>query len=152
MNFLDIIFIILLAFPIVGGVALFRWVKDEDGEPLILTAVVILTISLCICLLVPFAVIDKGAGSTIGEITSVDKNFFGTTAVYIKTSETNQEKYCIEDKAVVEQVQGLIGKKVRVYYGERVGLYSTGKCSQAPINKIEEVGNEKDNDKSANEG
>lgn len=32
-----------------------------------------------------------------------------------------------------------------------LGLFSTGKCSQAPIIKIKEVGNEKDN-KSAYEG
>lgn len=152
MNFLDIIIIILLACAVVGGVIFFRWVKDEGGDPIILTAVVILTISLCICLLVPFAVIDKGAGSTVGEITSVDKNFFGTTAVYIKTSEISQEEYCIEDEEIVNKAQELIGKRIRIYYGERVGLYSTGKCSQAPVSKIEEVGNEKDNDKSANEG
>lgn len=152
MNFLDIIIIILLACAVVGGIIFFRWAKDEGGEPIILAAVVVLTISLCIGLLVPFTVIDKGAGSTIGEITSVDKNFFGTAAVYIKTSEISQETYCIEDEEIVNKAQELIGKRVRIYYGERVGLYSTGKCSQAPISKIEEVGNEKDNDKSANEG
>lgn len=152
MNFLDMIIIILLACAIVGGIIFFCWVKDEDGEPIILAAVVVLTISLCIGLLIPFTVIDKGAGSTVGEIASVDKNFFGTTAVYIKTSEISQEKYCIEDEEIVNKTQELIGKRVRIYYGERVGLYSTGKCSQAPVSKIEEVGNEKDNDKSANEG
>ena len=97
MNFLDMIIIILLACAVVGGIIFFRWAKDEGGEPIILAAVVVLTISLCIGLLIPFTVIDKGAGSTVGEITSVDKNFFGTTAVYIKTSEISQEKYCIED-------------------------------------------------------
>ena len=152
MNFLDMILIILLACAVVGGVIFFRWAKDEGGEPIILAAVVVLTISLCIGLLVPFTVIDKGAGSTIGEITSVDKNFFGTTAVYIKTSEISQEKYCIEDNDIALKASDLIGKKVKVYYNERVGLFSTGKCSQAPIIKIKEVGNEKDNDKSANEG
>lgn len=152
MNFLDMIIIILLACAVVGGIIFFCWAKDEGGEPIILAAVVVLTISLCIGLLIPFIVIDKGAGSTVGEITSVDKNFFGTTAVYIKTSETSQETYCIEDEKIVNKTQELIGKRVRIYYGERVGLYSTGKCSQAPVSKIEEVGNEKDNDKSANEG
>lgn len=141
MNFLDMILIILLACTIVGGIAFFRWVKQEDGDIVILVITVILTISLCICLLVPFVVIDKGAGTTIGEITSVDKNFFGTTAVYIKTSETNQEKYCIENENIALKAQDLIGKKVRVYYGERVGLYSTDKCSMAPIDKLIEVEN-----------
>lgn len=151
MNFLDIIIIILLACTLAGGIIFFHWVKDEDGEPLILTAVVILTISLCIGLLVPFAVIDKGAGSTIGEITSIDKNFFGTTAVYIKTSEISQEKYCVEDNNLALKASDLMGKKVTVYYSERVGLFSTGACRQAPIIKIKEVGNEKDNNKPANE-
>ena len=33
----------------------------------------------------------------------------------------------------------LIGKEVKVEYGTRVGLYSTGRCSSAPIEKIEEI-------------
>ena len=152
MNFLDIIIIILLACAVVGGIIFFRWAKDEGDDPIILVGVVVLTISLCIGLLYPFTVIDKGAGSTVGEITSVDKNFFGTTAVYIKTSEISQEKYCIEDNNLALKASDLIGKKVKVYYNERVGLFSTGVCSEAPIIKIKEVGNEKDNDKSANEG
>ena len=119
-----------------GGVIFFRWAKDEGGEPLILVAVVVLIILLCIGLLVPFIVIDKGAGSTVGEITSVDKNFFGTTAVYIKTSEISQEKYCIEDNNLALKASDLIGKKVKVYYDERVGLFSTGACNEAPIIKI----------------
>ena len=144
MNFLDMIIIILLACAVVGGIIFFRWAKDEGGEPIILAAVVVLTISLCIGLLVPFTVIDKGAGSTIGEITSVDKNFFGTTAVYIKTSEISQEKYCIEDNNLALKASDLIGKKVKVYYNERVGLFSTGACNEAPIIKIKEVENEKE--------
>ena len=144
MNFLDMIIIILLVCAVVGGIIFFCWVKDEDDEPIILAAVVVLTISLCIGLLVPFIVIDKGAGSTIGEITSVDKNFFGTTAVYIKTSEVSQEEYCIEDNNLALKASDLIGKKVKVYYDERVGLFSTGACSEAPIIKIKEVENEKE--------
>lgn len=72
----------------------------------------------------------------------VDKNFFGTTAIYIKSSETTQEKYCIEDDKVVEQAKELIGKEVKVEYGTRVGLYSTGRCSSAPIEKIEKLNKE----------
>lgn len=139
MNILDIALIILSLCCLVAGLACFFWLLGQGESKGMLACTIVLTVVVCFSFLIPFIVIDKGVGSTIGEITSVDKNFFGTTAVYIKTSETNQEKYCIEDKVVVEQVQGLIGKKVRVYYGERVGLYSTGKCSQAPINKIEEV-------------
>ena len=87
----------------------------------------------------PFVTIDKGAGSTIGEITSVDKTFWGNTAIYVKTSETTQEEYCAEDIAVAEQAKELIGKKVKISYGERVGIFSTGACGQAPVEVIEVV-------------
>ena len=87
----------------------------------------------------PFLTIDKGAGSTIGEITSVDKSFWGNTKIFVKTSETEQEEYCAEDITVAEQAKELIGKKVKISYGERVGIYSTGKCSQAPVEVIEVV-------------
>lgn len=150
MNFLDIIIIIAIIITIIITVLSAVEVKNGADESLIFVPVGIIAIlSFIGCF---FLIIDKGAGSTIGEITSVDKNFFGTTAVYVKTSETSQETYCIEDEEIVNKAQELIGKRVRIYYGERVGLYSTGKCSQAPISKIEEVGNEKDNDKSTNEG
>lgn len=145
MNFLDIAIVI---FALLLIVATRIFMKDEINEVYMIVIVILIIASA----MVPFLVVDKGAGSTIGEITSVDKNFFGTTAVYVKTSETSQETYCIEDEEVANKAQELIGKRVRIYYGERVGLYSTGKCSQAPVSKIEEVGNEKDNDKSANEG
>ena len=69
----------------------------------------------------PFLVIDKSSGSTVGTITSVDKNFWGTTALYIKSTETNEEKYCIEyNKELEEKAKELIGKKVKVSYGKRV--------------------------------
>lgn len=145
MNFLDIA-IVIFALLLIVVTRIFM--KDEINEVYMIVIVILIIASA----MVPFVVIDKGAGSTVGEITSVDKNFFGTTAVYVKTSETSQETYCVEDEEVANKAQELIGKRVRIYYGERVGLYSTGKCSQAPVSKIEEVGNEKDNDKSANEG
>ena len=92
-------------------------------------------------ILLPFLVLDKASGTTIGTITSVDNNFFGTTAVYIKTTETNEEKYCIEfDEELEEQAKHLIGKKVKISYGKRVGWYSTGKCHQAPIETIDLIG------------
>lgn len=95
-------------------------------------------------ILFPFLVVDKASGSTIGLITSVDRNFFGTTALYVKTSETEQEKYCIENEDISNKAKELIGKNVKIEYGTRVGFYSTGKCQQAPVGKIEiiEVENE----------
>jgi hypothetical protein len=139
MNFVDIILIIIMILILIGAIAsLCYMIYDEEigfGITLFL-----LIISLEFLPLLGFIKMDRGSGSTIGIITSVDKNFFGTTALYIKTSETTQEKYCIEfDEELEEKAKELIGQEVKVSYGERVGLYSTGKCSQAPIKSIELV-------------
>lgn len=83
-----------------------------------------------------FVTIDKKSGTTVGTITSVDKNFFGTTALYIKVNETSEEKYCIEDKELAEIAKENIGKKVIINYGTRIGVYSTGKCDEAPVDTI----------------
>lgn len=138
MNILDLILGALFLVSSIGGLI---WAicafKDDEFE----VGLTILFIGAFIAFFtaLPFIVLDKGSGSTIGEITSVDKNYFGTTALYIKTSETAQEEYCIEDEKVALQASELIGKKVKVSYGERVGIYSTGACSQAPIEVIEEL-------------
>lgn len=151
MNFLDIIIIITIIIAIIITIlSAIEVICNGADECLMYVLAGIIAILSFVGRF--FLVIDKGAGSTIGEITSVDKNFFGTTAVYVKTSETSQETYCIEDKNIAQKANDLIGKKVKVYYDERVGLFSTGACQQAPIIKIEEVRNEKNNDKSANEG
>ena len=85
----------------------------------------------------PFVALDRSSGSTVGKITSVDKNFFGTTAIYIKVNETKEEKYCAENENVIEYAKENIGKYVKVSYGTRVGLYHLNQCRQAPIEKIE---------------
>lgn len=138
MNWLDIVLIILITIILVGGIviSILAWVDGEIGLGF---GMLFMAIFISSMFALPFIVLDNGAGSTIGTITSVDKNFFGTTAVYVKTSETTQEKLCIEDKELSEQAKSLIGKEVKVSYGTRVGLYSTGKCGQAPIEKIEVV-------------
>ena len=138
MNWLDIILIILVIIILVGGIviSILAWVDGEIGLGF---GMLFMAIFISSMFALPFIVLDNGAGSTIGTITSVDKNFFGTTAVYVKTSETTQEKLCIENNKLSEQAKSLIGKEVKVSYGTRVGLYSTGKCGQAPIEKIEVV-------------
>ena len=138
MNFLDIIIIIVLILLTLGALILIAVSEQEYG---MIGGVFIAWLVICgFIFCISFVKIDKKSGSTIGTITSVDKNFFGTTAIYIKTSETEQEEYCIEDEEVVEQAKELIGKEVKVDYGTRVGLYSTGRCSSAPIEKIERIG------------
>ena len=138
MNWLDIILIILVIIILVGGIviSILAWVDGEIGLGF---GMLFMAIFISSMFALPFIVLDRGAGSTIGTITSDDKNFFGTTAVYVKTSETTQEKLCIENNKLSEQAKSLIGKEVKVSYGTRVGLYSTGKCGQAPIEKIEVV-------------
>lgn len=94
------------------------------------------------CLLFPFVVLDKRSGTTIGTITSVDKNFWGSTAIYIKTSETEQEKYCAEDEEVIKFAKENIGKQVKISYGTRVGFYTLDKCDQAPIDTMTTIEDE----------
>ena len=139
MNFLDVILIILIVICLVGGIitSVISFIEDdkEFGFGIITVAIIVIGF-----LSIPFIVIDKASGSTLGMITSVDKNFFGTTALYIKTAENNEEEYCIEfDKKLEKQANGLIGEKVKISYGKRVGIYLTSKCHQAPVNKIEKV-------------
>lgn len=142
MNWLDILLIgIGITLFICGLIILVMGFVDDEKIIGIVMFISMLIFAFFVGIL-PFIIIDRGSGSTIGTITSVDKNFFGTTAIYIKTSETEQEKYCIEDEGVTEQAKELIGKKVKIDYGTRVGLYSTGRCSSAPIEKIEEINKE----------
>lgn len=138
MNWLDIIMIILAIGIFMAAIIILTWAaKEDDLEFGIISALIIFLFEIIPSLY--FIVLDKGSGSTIGTITSIDKNFFGTTSLYIKTSENSQEIYCIEDSNIVEQAKLLIGKNVKVKYGERVGMYSTNKCHQAPIEEIEEI-------------
>jgi len=137
MNFIDVFFIILMFVCLIVGIVFLIECCVEDEVSIGIGCFVASLIGVAL-LCLPFLVIDKASGSTIGTITSVDKNFFGTTALYIKTTETNEEKYCIEfDEKLENQAKELIGKKVKISYGKRVGLYSTGKCQQAPIEAIE---------------
>lgn len=136
MNFLDILIIIVLIILTLTALILqFMAVKDEEYG--IIGGIFIMWLALCgFIFFVSFVNIDKKSGSTVGTITSVDKNFFGTTALYIKTTETSEEQYCIEDEKLVEVAKENIGKKVRINYGTRVGIYSTGACEDAPVDAI----------------
>lgn len=129
--------ILVILILIITIVVITKAIIDEDIEVCFASLVVGLLISFI--LILPFISLDKSAGMTIGTITSVDKNFFGSTAIYVKTSEKDQEKYCAEDEKIIKQAKELIGKKVKVNYGTRIGLYELNKCHEAPINKIEEV-------------
>jgi hypothetical protein len=147
MNWLDIFLIILNVILFIVGIItiIVAIIKRNDSwsEATAISIIywtcylVLIPLSL---ILLPFAVLDRASGVTIGTITSVNQNFFGTTALYIKTSEVTQEKYCIEfDEDLINKSRELIGQRVKITYGKRVGLYSTTYCKQAPIEAIERV-------------
>lgn len=142
MNWLDIIGILIIIIIVIGSIIL-EIMAISEKEYSFAGGWFVSSLLLCgFIIAIFFGIIDKSAGVTQGYITSVDKNFFGTTAVYIKTSESSQEEYCIEDDEIAAIANENIGKKVTVKYGKRVGLYSTGKCSQGPIESIKLVENE----------
>lgn len=149
MNWLDILLIMLNIILFVIGITtiVVAIVKRNDSwsdADVIAVIYWVCYLFVIVITIATFVVLDKASGSTVGIITSVDKNFFGTTAVYVKTSEITQEKYCIEfDDELENKAKELIGKNVKIEYGTRVGLYLTGKCSQAPISKIEMIEEDK---------
>lgn len=141
MNWLDILLIIINIVLVVVGVAITVYSIIEDEIEIAIGYWSCWIVVAIFILLLPFVVIDKASGSTVGTISSVDKNFFGTTALYIKTSETSEEEYCIEFNEELEnKAKELIGEKVKITYGKRVGFYSTGKCNQSPVESIERIG------------
>lgn len=142
MNFLDIIIVVVLILLTLGALILqFMAVSDEEYG--MIGGVFVMWLVICgFIFCVSFVNIDKKSGSTVGIITSVDRNFFGTTALYVKTTETTEEQYCIEDNKLAEIAKENIGKRVRINYGSRVGIYSTGACDSAPVDIIEVINEE----------
>ena len=139
MNGLDIFFIVLTI--IIIGFALWALFDNLEYElGFGITLLLMILVFAGITGLLPFLVLDKSSGVTVGTITSVDKNFFGTTALWVKTIENEEEKYCIEfDEKLEKQAKKLVGEEVKITYGTRVGMYSTAKCHQAPIESIEKI-------------
>jgi len=137
MNWLDIIFIIALAvITLIALIGQIIAIKDEEysfiGQIFIIWLMIF---GLIFC--IAFVKIDKRGGVSVGTITAVDKNFFGTTRMYFKTTENNEEEYCIEATKIADIAKENVGKKVRIFYGTRVGVYSTGRCDEAPIDHID---------------
>ena len=142
MNWLDIIGILTIVVIVIGSIVL-EVIGIYDKEYEFAGGCFVVSLFLCaLVVLMFFFVCDKSAGVTQGYITSVDKNFFGTTALYIKTTETTEEQHCIEDSKLSEIAKENIGKKVRISYGTRVGIYSTGACDNAPVDVIEIINEE----------
>lgn len=139
MNWLDIIMIFVVVACFICGFVwmIFAIKEDETGVGVVGFLIGIgaaIFIAACSWLSTDFK-----SGQTVGEITSVDKNFFGTTAVYIKTTANQEEEYCVEADNIAELAKQYVGKKVQITYGKRVGFYSTGRCYDAPIDEIKLV-------------
>ena len=134
MNFLDILLLMVIIGLTMGMIFLvITCIKDNDVSGAFGSFLVWLAIVGLISL-VSFVAFDMRSGSTTGVITSVDRNTFGQShAIYIKTTETT------ESDEIIHHARLLIGKRVRINYGTRVGFYSTGRCHDAPIDSIEEV-------------
>ena len=137
-----IICLILAIIILIAGLAIGIYNTKEYADDFIeatgyIIGCLFLASIISFLLVLPFLALDKSSGSTVGKITSVDKNFFGTTAIYIKVNETKEEKYCAEDEKIIELAKKYIGKYVKVSYGTRVGLYHLNQCRQAPLEKIE---------------
>lgn len=140
MNWLDILLIIILCIISIGAIII-QIIAIKDEEKGIIGGVFCVWLMLFLIIMcTAFFRADLKSGSTIGTITSVDRNFFGQSySIYIKTTETSEEKYCTESDEITSKARDLIGKKVKITYGTRVGLYSTGQCDDAPIDVLEEV-------------
>lgn len=134
-----IVCIIIGVLLVIGGIVAIVVGSIEDGiEGFFIGLLIsILTDFVGFLLIFPFLALDKSSGTTIGTITAVDKNFFGTYTIYLKTAENNEDKYCAENEEIVKQARENVGNKVQLYYGERIGLYHLNQCRQAPIDKIE---------------
>ena len=125
--------VIIAILVLVGGVA--AMVKIDDFE--INTSLGVLLVFIIALLLLPHIAVDKSSGTTVGIITAVDKNFFGTYTIYLKTTEQKEDEYCVESEEIVKIAKDGLNKKVQLFYGERVGLYELNQCKSAPVDKIE---------------
>ncbi len=138
MNALDIFLIALIIIVwVIDIIMIINFIKDGFTEDIF--GLVIAGFIFTIVLVAPFVVIDKASGATTGVVTSVDDNFWGTKALYLKTTEAKEEEYCIEDKDLAKGVEYFVGKRVKITYGKRIGLFSTGECDQSPVESIIEI-------------
>ena len=131
-----IIIAILIFLTIIFLLGLIGCIKNKEGIDFVVKLIIAYIIFGGICV-IAFLVMDNYPGDAAGKVTKVNRNFFGTTAIYVRTSETNEEEYCIEDSELSKKAYGYIGKDIKLHHTARVGLYSSGACSQGPVDRIE---------------
>ena len=59
---------------------------------------------------IPFIVVDTNNKTIEGILTNVEKNWYGTYTIYIRTDKN--EKYCTENKLIVEFAKKELGREV----------------------------------------
>lgn len=129
--------IIILVF-LIQLQAIFKWYKlgIKYGIIRLILSIIILLMAMYI-FAIPFIVIDNNNGMIEGRITNVEKNWYGTYTIYIRTDKN--EKYCTENKSIGNKANELIGREVILGKGTREGIYGITKCHEAPIVHIERV-------------
>lgn len=133
-----IIIIIFICLFIVTINETIKWSKYGWGYGLIfLFCMLFFQIVIGMVLIIPMVVIDNDKKTIEGKIEAVEKNFGGTYTITIKTDK--REKYCAENKDIIEMAQKLEGRKVILGKGTREGIYTYDKCQEAPIIHIEKV-------------
>jgi len=86
-------------------------------------------------------------GTHIGVITAVDLEgiYFRRYEVYLKssgyTNQSDETKYLIyaDEKELAEELQNLIGQKVKLHYGHDGGYISWNSCGTYHIKSVEKV-------------
>ena len=137
---MTIVFIIifLIAIYIVLGIQTVQWFKNSFVYGCIsLLGNFIIGAFITMVVITCFVVIDTNNKTIQGRITNVEKNFGGTYTIYIRTNKN--EKYCTENKDIVEFAKKELGRKVIIGKGTREGIYGITKCHEAPIVHIERV-------------
>ena len=137
---MTIVFIIifLIAIYIVLGIQTVQWFKNSFVYGCIsLLGNFIIGAFITMVVITCFVVIDTNNKTIQGRITNVEKNWYGTYTIYIRTNKN--EKYCTENKDIVEFAKKELGRKVIIGKGTREGIYGITKCHEAPIVHIERV-------------
>lgn len=129
--------IIILVF-LIQLQAIYKWYKlgIKYGIIRLILSIIVLLMSMYI-FAIPFVVIDNDNKTIEGILTNVEKNWYGTYTIYIRTDKN--EKYCTENKSIVEFAKKELGRKVIIGKGTREGIYGITKCHQAPIEHIERI-------------
>ena len=129
--------IIILVFLIQLQV-IFKWYKlgIKYGIIRLILSIIVLLMAMYM-FAISFIVVDTNNKTIEGILTNVEKNWYGTYTIYIRTDKN--EKYCVENKDIINMANELIGREVIIGKGTREGMYGITKCHEAPITHIERV-------------